>query len=72
MKFSGRFKSRPEVNVGIGGCASPQPILPSHIPRSLRADARTAHRMLMAFSQGIQAIERRRKAVLQGVKHSCP
>lgn len=25
MKFSGRFKSRPEANVGIGGCASPQP-----------------------------------------------
>jgi hypothetical protein len=25
MKFSGRFKSRLEVNVGIGGCVSPQP-----------------------------------------------
>ena len=25
MKFSGRFKSRPEANVGIGGCASTQP-----------------------------------------------
>jgi hypothetical protein len=25
MKFSGRFKSRLEANVGIGGCVSPQP-----------------------------------------------
>jgi hypothetical protein len=25
MKFSGRFKSRLEANVGIGGCLSPQP-----------------------------------------------
>jgi hypothetical protein len=24
MKFSGRFKSRLEANVGIGGCESPQ------------------------------------------------
>ncbi len=27
MKFSGRFKSRLEANVGIGGCVSPQPNL---------------------------------------------
>jgi hypothetical protein len=25
MKFSGRFKSRLEANVGIGGCVFPQP-----------------------------------------------
>ena len=25
MKFSGRFKSRLEANVGTGGCVSPQP-----------------------------------------------
>jgi hypothetical protein len=25
MNFSGRFKSRLEANVGIGGCVSPQP-----------------------------------------------
>jgi hypothetical protein len=33
MKFSGRFKSRLEANVGIGGCVSPQPPIPAILNR---------------------------------------
>jgi hypothetical protein len=36
MKFSERFKSRLEANVGIGGCVSPQPRFDSDISEMAR------------------------------------
>jgi hypothetical protein len=53
MKFSGRFKSRLEVNVGIGGCVSSQPNFKPFITHRFRGLLAGRGRSLRKIGKGL-------------------